>query len=227
MLPLYLWFSTFALGIPGATWNKLGNIYIAWQCWCDRQNLKFCLREWLHWRQFSWANNMYVGGVSDTCLSGWWRNHGGFPTWLRCWMGIPIQWHPRTETHVGLHVKCPLFLSAFNQNWDVSTNFSLTPLYQIPLKSIKRSRVATMNRQTDRQGETNRRIFTTLAANAPRNCNFVTVFRKITFKFSNAGTQHLCEQYTWFIESCNGIQFYRFLDPSLLSKLCVGNPSDL
>jgi hypothetical protein len=35
-----------------------------------------------------------------------------------------LQMH--AETHVCLHVKCPLFLSDFNQNWSVLTNFSIT-----------------------------------------------------------------------------------------------------
>jgi hypothetical protein len=45
--------------------------------------------------------------------------------------GFPIQSLPRTEKHVGLHVKRPLFLSDFNQNRNVSTNFSETSRYQI------------------------------------------------------------------------------------------------
>jgi hypothetical protein len=33
---------------------------------------------------------------------------------------------PHAEMHVGLHVKCPLLLSNFNQNWNVLTNSSKT-----------------------------------------------------------------------------------------------------
>jgi hypothetical protein len=40
-------------------------------------------------------------------------------------MGFP------TQSHVGLHEKCLLLLSDFNQNWNVSTEFSETPQYQI------------------------------------------------------------------------------------------------
>jgi hypothetical protein len=41
----------------------------------------------------------------------------------------------RAETRVGLHVKCPLLLPDFNQNWNVPTNLSRTRLYEISTKS--------------------------------------------------------------------------------------------
>jgi hypothetical protein len=43
----------------------------------------------------------------------------------------------RFEMHAGLHVKCSLVLSEFNQNWDVSTIFNKTPHYQISWKSAQ------------------------------------------------------------------------------------------
>jgi hypothetical protein len=37
------------------------------------------------------------------------------------------------EGHVGLHVKCSLLLLDFNQNWNMSTNFSKTvKFYEYP-----------------------------------------------------------------------------------------------
>jgi hypothetical protein len=34
---------------------------------------------------------------------------------------------PRAETHVGLHAKYLPLLSDFNENWNMSTNFTTTP----------------------------------------------------------------------------------------------------
>jgi hypothetical protein len=42
--------------------------------------------------------------------------------------------HPATSKHRNIgrcHVKCPLLLSSFNHNWNVSTNFSRTPQHGI------------------------------------------------------------------------------------------------
>jgi hypothetical protein len=39
------------------------------------------------------------------------------------------------ETHACLHVQCLLLLLYFNRNWNVSTNCSRTPQYQISRKS--------------------------------------------------------------------------------------------
>jgi hypothetical protein len=38
-------------------------------------------------------------------------------------VGIPTKSLLRSETHVGLHLKCPLLLSDLNQNWNVLTGF--------------------------------------------------------------------------------------------------------
>jgi hypothetical protein len=37
----------------------------------------------------------------------------------------------RAENRVGLHVKCPLLITDFNENWKALTNFSETPQRQI------------------------------------------------------------------------------------------------
>jgi hypothetical protein len=42
-----------------------------------------------------------------------------------------VTFEMRVETQEGCRVKCPLLLSDFDQNWNVVTNFSKTPLYQI------------------------------------------------------------------------------------------------
>jgi hypothetical protein len=46
-------------------------------------------------------------------------------------MGIAYPVTSGTEMYVGLHVKYPLLWSNLNQNWNVLTNFSKTPQYQI------------------------------------------------------------------------------------------------
>jgi hypothetical protein len=68
------------------------------------------------------------------------------PTWLHCWlvishMKIPqvtkITWgfsmksFSHAKVHVGLHVKCPLLLSDFNEKWNMSANFSKSAQYKI------------------------------------------------------------------------------------------------
>jgi hypothetical protein len=40
--------------------------------------------------------------------------------------GIPTQSVQNAKTHADLHIKCPLLLSDFEQNWNMS-NFSKTP----------------------------------------------------------------------------------------------------
>lgn len=50
--------------------------------------------------------------------------------------GISTQSLPWAWKHVGFHVKCPLLLSDFNQNWNVSINFR-TPQYQIAWKTTQ------------------------------------------------------------------------------------------
>jgi hypothetical protein len=53
-------------------------------------------------------------------------NHGNQST-----LGIPALSLERREMHVGLHVKCMLLLSDFDQTWNVSTDFSKTLQYKI------------------------------------------------------------------------------------------------
>jgi hypothetical protein len=43
----------------------------------------------------------------------------------------------RAENRAGLHVKCPLLLPAFNENWKALTNFSETPESQISQISVQ------------------------------------------------------------------------------------------
>jgi hypothetical protein len=68
-----------------------------------------------------------------------------------------------------LHVKCPLFLSDFNQNWNVLINFSETPqykIYEIPFIGfwvVKYRQIS----------KANRCIFTTSDTGVPKNALFV------------------------------------------------------
>jgi hypothetical protein len=57
---------------------------------------------------------------------------------------------PRAETHIGVHVKCPLLFSDFTQNW---ANFIETPHFRY--HSLNRSRVITCV-QTDGQSGFNK-----------------------------------------------------------------------
>jgi hypothetical protein len=44
---------------------------------------------------------------------------------------FPTQSLWRSETHVGLHVKCPLLSSDYNEKWNMLTNFRETLQYNI------------------------------------------------------------------------------------------------
>jgi hypothetical protein len=55
-----------------------------------------------------------------------------------------------TEMHVGIHVKC-LLLSDFNQNFNISTNYSKTSQYQVLWKSVQQWSHA--DRWSDRHGK--------------------------------------------------------------------------
>jgi hypothetical protein len=62
------------------------------------------------------------------------------PTWMHACLsrwGFPTQSRPHAEKHLGLHVKYLLLVFNFNQNWDVLTNFSETPQYQISWNSVQ------------------------------------------------------------------------------------------
>jgi hypothetical protein len=67
--------------------------------------------------------------------------------WFHGWEVPSLEFPARA----GLHAKCPLLLFDFNQNWNVSTDFSKTPQRQI-------SAVLELLRG-DRHGEGNRLIF--------------------------------------------------------------------
>jgi hypothetical protein len=66
----------------------------------------------LHWTQT----------VSTTCA----RNR----------VSLRVTFEMCAETHARLHLKCPLLLSDFNENWGVSTNFGRTYQYQISWESV-------------------------------------------------------------------------------------------
>jgi hypothetical protein len=58
----------------------------------------------------------------------------------------------RAETQVGLHEKCPLFLSDFNQKCDFSSDFSITsqyPSYENPFSCSEIVSCGQADGQTD------------------------------------------------------------------------------
>jgi hypothetical protein len=51
-------------------------------------------------------------------------------------VSYPVISTSRNTEHVGLHEKCTLILSDFNQNWNGSASFSKIPQYQFTWKSV-------------------------------------------------------------------------------------------
>jgi hypothetical protein len=63
-------------------------------------------------------------------LSGWVTSYGQLPHDVARRLEIlPVT--SARMTNVNLRIKCPVLLSDFNQNWDLSINFSKSPQYQI------------------------------------------------------------------------------------------------
>ena len=72
----------------------------------------------------------------------------------------------KSYMYIRIHVKCPLFLSDFNDNLIFSVDFRKKKLkYEIPYKSVSRSRVAPCGRKDMMQLIVAFRNFT----NAPEN----------------------------------------------------------
>jgi hypothetical protein len=75
-----------------------------------------------------------------------------------CWRhGSRTQGEIVSETHLRLHVKCPLFLSDFSQNWILWINFSKNPQYILSQNPSNESR-GVSSRWTDVQTETTKPI---------------------------------------------------------------------
>jgi hypothetical protein len=95
---------------------------------------EFDLCEWCQSRQI--YLDQLGGRVSDTFR---WvmTSSRGFPTWVRCCVEIPYAGLRHTVTSaernacIRLLVKLPLLLSDFNQNSNLSTNFSKTPNFKL------------------------------------------------------------------------------------------------
>jgi hypothetical protein len=67
----------------------------------------------------------------------------------------------------GLHVKCPLLLSGFNENWNVLGNFGKTPDTNFMIICRAVFQLLCINRQTDRHLKAYRHIFVTSFVVAP------------------------------------------------------------
>jgi hypothetical protein len=71
-----------------------------------RNNYDMFTRIWPLWiapvaSEFSWVDDLWVGGVSGACLAGWLRHHGGFQYVAARLAG----------NFPHFHAKCPLLLS--------------------------------------------------------------------------------------------------------------------
>jgi hypothetical protein len=115
-----------------------------------------------------------VGAMSAHCYRNRWYSEAQYvPTWIvvkwprqtssGCLAFSSLEYsrwpklssrHAQTRTYVYLHVQCPLFLSDFGQNWNVSTYFSEDCRYQISLKFVQREIACWQT--TDGQGESNK-----------------------------------------------------------------------
>jgi hypothetical protein len=67
-----------------------------------------------------------------------------------------------------LHVTCPLLLSQFNQNRNVTTNSSNAPQYQISWRSVQRTWSCLL--YANRQTEAEVRTFATISRQRAQNC---------------------------------------------------------
>ena len=51
--------------------------------------------------------------------------------------GVSFNIVDKKKRYLGLHVKFPIFMPDFNQIWDFSTYFHVSPQHQISLKSVQ------------------------------------------------------------------------------------------
>jgi hypothetical protein len=90
------------------------------------------------------VSELCVGKVSSQMLLDDGAITGDFHTQQHNWLEIPhismllevaseflTQTYLHAEMHAGFYVKCPLLLSAFNKNWNVSLNIYTTSQYKV------------------------------------------------------------------------------------------------
>jgi hypothetical protein len=98
----------------------------------------FNIYEWCHWWvvKSQWLLCMW----SVWSLSGLMMTSENSPAWL-CASCNLVGDSQKTllcnEMHVCPHAKCPLLLSNFNQNWNVSTDLVKLPQYEVSHKSVQ------------------------------------------------------------------------------------------
>jgi hypothetical protein len=92
----------------------------------------------------------------------------GYPRGCASGCGFPIRRFPAKELScVETRVQCPLVLSDFSQNWNVSTNFSKKHQNQILWKSVHSFSSRFM--RADRHDKASRSILATLFSNTPKS----------------------------------------------------------
>jgi hypothetical protein len=91
------------------------------------------------------GQGVWLGDDVITEDSQKWLRAAGWEFFTRRILACPTQSVSGAETHVSLHVKCPLLLSDFNQIWNVSKSFR-APRYQISQKYDQRFSSPNMRR---------------------------------------------------------------------------------
>jgi hypothetical protein len=132
---------------------------------------------------------IFVGrGRSAWCLCGWVKTSSrGIPHVVARLAvdSAPSHFRAQDSMHVGLREMCQLLLSDFKQNWNLSTNFSKTPQYEISWSSIQQLSSFYMRR--DRQTDVAKLIVSFLQrlfADASKNiltCNSSYTMKSPTF----------------------------------------------
>jgi hypothetical protein len=94
---------------------------------------KFCINKRTRWAIYTECNtvacshNVYT---SSATLTAWYHLLKESALW---WFNIAVN----NKTYLGLHVKHSIFLPDFNQIWNFSTYFHVSPQYHMSPKSVQ------------------------------------------------------------------------------------------